>query len=281
MSESTRDYTSLGLIIPESIAEQARILKYIRDNESNKDKIGYADISYIETDDIFIEFQSMNTGVYKPSEITNILKENAQKELTDVVELEKAIRSTIELSESGIRINWDTALKTIPTLSQAFLKVKNLQGIPRLTLKEVLQRCLELKKNLTAIKNIMTLEECLRIEGFKFKLIEAVSKWDDRNENWSITSDKQSFIDIDDLKKEIGPAGYLAMDDVLEYYEDNYLVEIQDELDTSMENMTKEQKIETILERDAFNDSTGYYEWSQEELNKAIFKVLKREATQS
>lgn len=313
--ESFDDYSSLCLIVPESNDERDRILNYIeRYRENHRAIYSYDPYNRDWTDPTTFEFDynkefiRLETlhGVFKSSEISDGIKKSVELELSNLTDLEKIISDTIILSQSvklpeailwdvHPHMNWDIALKTIPLLNNAFKKIESLQKINRLTLKEALSRTQELKKEAEKVFNFL-LEDALKKEGFKFKMIEAISKWDDKNEHWIIIDDKvfpgekekegvekgqrrekeRVTIDVDAIKKEIKPNGYLAIDDVLldQYCQD--IRELLESKDISIDELTKEEKIQAIVDYDYFNESTCYYEWAQEQVHLAIFTVLEK-----
>lgn len=291
--ESFDDYSSLCLIVPESNDERDRILNYIEAYRKDQKSVSLYDPynqSWTDPTTTFkfdynkdsIRLETLH-GVFKSSEISDGIKKSVELELSNLADLEKIISDTIVLSQSA-RINWDIALKTIPALNNAFKKIESLQNVKRLTLKEALSRTQDLKKEAEKVFNEVLLEDALKKEGFKFKMIEAISKWDDRSEHWIIIDDKvfpgeksgkREMIDVDEIKKEITPHGYLAMDDVIDPYCDD-IRELLERKQISFDELTKEQQIQAIIDYDYFNDSTGYYEWTEEQVHLAIFTVLEK-----
>lgn len=118
-----------------------------------------------------------------------------------------------------------------------------------------------------------TLEEALIQNGFRFKLLEAFCCWDER-ETWYLNVDaKEELITIseDDIKPKT-PAGYLSDEYMIDFYENNS----GDEHKKNMESLTNTEKVAYILDNDLFYASTGYNEWMEEEIDKAIQNILKR-----
>lgn len=216
MAEKLSDYDSLGLIIPDSVGERDRILSFITKEENkigngyheryaDPKTLGYAELNILETNDLFILFRSQNSGVFKPSKITDSYKNDSK------------------------------------------------------------------------YADLITLQEALEKENFHFRLLEATSYWEDRHELWTLTTLDNNVItiDINEIKPK-SPAGYLK--EVMEYYyEDNVLPEL-DYTQEQIEQMSLDEKVAAVLDNDAFCDSTGYYEWEEEEITLAIQRILKEEA---